>query len=160
MACVRPILECASTCWSPSSQKLTHLIEMVQHKAAMFVTNTYPKKGKYEDFSATKLVNSLEWDTLEERRYQSKLSMVYKILNNKVIISSEYLPRVNITRPTRKCNEAKVGAINQLFEPLCKLQTTAKTFFFSAPRLWNNHITPAQAAAPSIDSFKKHFLRG
>ena len=43
-SCVRPILEYGATCWSPTSEKINNKIEMVQHTAAKFVTNLYPKK--------------------------------------------------------------------------------------------------------------------
>ena len=59
-ACVRPILEYGNICWSPTSAKSLKCIEMIQHTAAKFVTNTYPKKGHYEQFSITKLLNDLQ----------------------------------------------------------------------------------------------------
>ena len=31
------------------------------------------------------------------------------------------------------------------------------TFFFSAPTLWNNLVSPEQANAPSVEAFKRHF---
>ena len=44
-SCVRPILEYANTCWSPTSQKYNKQLEMVQHNAAKFASNTYPRCG-------------------------------------------------------------------------------------------------------------------
>ena len=41
---VLPILDYGSTCWSPTSAKLTNLLEMVHHNAAKFISNIYPKK--------------------------------------------------------------------------------------------------------------------
>ena len=58
---------------------------MVQHSAAKFVCNTYPKKGQYENFSITRLIDNLQWDTLEDRRDRAKLCMAFKILNGAVI---------------------------------------------------------------------------
>ena len=69
-------------------------LEMVQHNAAKFVSNKYPRKGHYGDFSISELISELEWDSLEERREQLKLNMVYKILNGKVILSPDSLPRL------------------------------------------------------------------
>ena len=40
---------------------------MVQHTAAKFVTNLYPKNGHYNEFSITKILEQLKWETLEER---------------------------------------------------------------------------------------------
>ena len=85
------------------------------------------------------------------------MNMAYKILNGKVILSPDSLPRVQKSRPTRVCNEVPVGAINQLFEPEARLTTTGKTFYYSAPKLWNQKLTPKQAKASSIDAFKNMF---
>jgi hypothetical protein len=159
MACVRPILEYASSCWSPTSDKLNHSVEMVQHNAAKFVTNTYPRKNHYKEFSISRLIKQLQWDSLEHRRNQSKLTMAYKILNNKLIIPPSSLPRVTSNRLTRSCNEANVGRQNQLFEPQSRLITTGKTFFYCAPKLWNQLVTPSQANAPSVEAFKHHFTK-
>ena len=59
VSCVLPIVEYASTCWSPNSQKMTNLLEMVQHNGAKFVTNKYPQKGNFNDFSISKILENL-----------------------------------------------------------------------------------------------------
>ena len=156
-SCVRPILEYASTCWSPSSDKLNSTIEMVQHNAAKFVCNSYPKKGQYENFSITRLLDNLQWDTLEDRRDRAKLCMGFKILNSDVILPPDVLPRAVSSRP-RSCNEPKVGSMNKLYEPRARLLTTNRTFYYSVPRLWNEKVTPAQAKAKNLDTFKDYFV--
>ena len=85
--------------------------------------------------------------------------MAYKIINNKIILGPEYLPKSSTQnqRPSRTCNMSKVGAENQLVEPKARLQITQSTFFYDTPKLWNRTITETQAKAPSVDSFKKHF---
>ena len=85
--------------------------------------------------------------------------MIYKILNGFVKIPPNTLSRVSTTRPTRKCNEVKVGHVNELVVPESKLNTPSETFYFSAPRLWNTIVSPLQAVAPSTDAFKNHFVR-
>ena len=154
---VRPIIETASICWSPSADKYKKMIEGVQHSAAQFVANYYPKKGKYEEYSISKLIKELGWTPLEERRNQAKLIMAYKILNNKVILNPESLPKKHYARPPRSCNLATVGAGNELEVPDARLDTTRNTFFFSVPALWNNLVSPEQANAPSVEAFKRHF---
>ena len=54
-ACVLPIIEYASTCWAPNSEKMTKILEMVLHNGAKFATNQYPKKGKFDQFSISKI---------------------------------------------------------------------------------------------------------
>lgn len=158
-SCVRPILEYGAVCWSPTSDKMKNQIEMVQHRAAKFATNTYPKKGHYEDFSITQILKQLQWDTLEERRKQAIITMAYKILNNQVIIPPSSLPKATITRPARKCTASQVGSAHQLVERPSKLSNTSKTLFYCAPKLWNSRVTPTQAEAPSTDAFKKYFCK-
>ena len=96
------------------------------------------------------------YKTLEDRRNKAKLNMAYKIINDKVILSSNMLPRP--IRPLRNCNVGSVGTENQLFEPISRLKTVEKTFFYQVPKLWNNIVTREQASAPSLDSFKNQFI--
>lgn len=156
-ACAQPIMEYASLCWAPTSKKLTTTLESVHHSAAKFATNIYPRKGKYENFSITKILNNLNWSSLETRRQQARLSMAYKILNDQVILEPSLLPKSQFTQPMRQCNEVKVGTQNQLFEPPSRLDVIGSTFFYATPKLWNNNVTIEQAKAPSIDTFRRHF---
>ena len=158
-ACVQPILESASICWSPTSKKLNNSLEMVQHNAAKFTSNIYPKKGDYNKFSITQLLSDLKWESLEERRENARLIMAYKIINGHVILESSLLPKFNYQRPVRECNGVKVGAENQLAEPPSRLDVTGSTFFYSTPKLWNNLLTPSQTNAPSVDAFKRQLKR-
>ena len=158
-ACVQPILEYASNCWAPTSKKLSNTLENVQHTAAKFVSNIYPKKGKYEHFSITKLLKNINWDSLEKRRQQARLTMAYKVINGHVILEPNMLPKLQNKQPLRQCNEARVGSKNQLFEPSSKIDVASHTFFYSTPHLWNSNITAAQAEAPSIDAFKNHLKK-
>lgn len=104
-------------------------------------------------------MNDLNLETLEERRIQARLTMVYKILNGEVILESSLLPKYRNERPTRNCNEPTVGYENQLVEPYAKIQVAESTFFYSAPVLWNDRVTKKQAKAPSADAFINHFSR-
>ena len=106
-ACVLPIIEYASICWSPTSEKLENCLEMINHNAAKFVTNIYPKKGEYENFSITKLLKYLNWNSIEKRREQARLNMTYKILNGQVILEPNLMPKIKQQRPLRQCNRVK-----------------------------------------------------
>ena len=156
-SCVRPILEYANICWAPTSEKHNNMLEKVQHKAAKFATNIYPKKGHYDSFSMTRLLKELNWNTLEQRRTQARLCMVYKIKNNMVILDPSYVPKTADNRLPRLCREPKVGRANKLFEKQARLNVTSHTFFYSAPRQWNHLVTAQQANAPNIEAFKQCF---
>ena len=114
------------------------------------------KKGFYDSFSISRLLSVLNWKPLEEKRTQARLCMVYMIINNLVILDPSYVPKPAYTRPSRLCSEAKVGSANRLAEKLSRLEVTSNTFFYSAPKLWNRLVSPQQANATSIDSFKHH----
>ena len=59
-SCVLPILEYGSICWSPTSLKMDNKLEMVLHNGAKFVTNKYPKKGSYDSYSISKILESID----------------------------------------------------------------------------------------------------
>ena len=96
---------------------------------------------------------------MEERRNQARLTMAYKILNDKLILEPSMLPKMQFQRPMRQCNGVKVGQLNQLVEPQSRLDVTANTFFYETPKLWNNFVTPKQANSPSVEAFKSHFKK-
>ena len=70
---VRPKVEYASTVWSPYTKKNIDQIEMVQRRAAWWVTIRY---SSYDSVSA--MLGNLGWRSLENRRYDSRLAMFYK----------------------------------------------------------------------------------
>ena len=117
------------------------------------------RKGNFQKYSITKILKDLDFDTLEKRRTKAKLLMAYKIINGKVILDSDLLPRIFNQRPMRQCNFANVGNEYQLKEPCARLQVTKNTFFYSVPKLWNQLVTPAQAKAPSTEAFKAHMTK-
>ena len=78
-------------------------------------------------------------------------------MHDEVIIPPSSLPQATI-RSARKSKESLVGSAHQLLERPFKFENASKTFFYSAPRMWNASVTTAQAEAPSIDAFKRHFL--
>ena len=63
MSLVRPTLEYASSSWNPHTDSDVNRLEQVQKNAARFVCNNYKTST-----STSKLVKSLGWDTLEQRR--------------------------------------------------------------------------------------------
>ena len=60
--------------WSPYTKNNIDQIEMVQRRAAWWVTNRY---SSYDSVSA--MLGNLGWRSLENRRYDSRLAMFYKI---------------------------------------------------------------------------------
>ena len=84
---VRPILEYASTVWDPYTTTNINQIEAVQRRAARFV------KGDYKTTSSTsQMIRDLDWPTLQDRRVNAKLVMVYRIVNHLIDVPSSALP--------------------------------------------------------------------
>ena len=68
---------------------------MVQRKAARFVFNDYSSYS-----SVTAMLQEVKWNSLQDRRIQSRLIMFYKILNNlmEVDFNSDFFPSERLTR--------------------------------------------------------------
>ena len=69
---LRPVLEYASVVWSPHYQLDIDKLEMVQRRSARFVLNV----------SVTEMLSFLGWPSLQSRRIDAKLVLLYKIINN------------------------------------------------------------------------------
>ena len=78
---VRPKVEYASTVWSPYTKKNIDQIEMVQMRVARWVTNRY-----FSYDSVSSMLGNLGWCSLENRRYDSRLAMLYKIQYGRVAV--------------------------------------------------------------------------
>ena len=83
-ALVRPLVEYASPVWDPYHQTEIDRIEMVQRRAARYVTNSHNNRS-----SVNQMLEHLEWKSLEQRRKDARLTMMYKITNEKVAITKE-----------------------------------------------------------------------
>ena len=79
-ALVRPHLEYASSVWDPHVQKQINDIEAVQRRAARFVKRCYDRTPG----TVTTILNELEWPTLQQRRKEARLTMMYKTMNGQI----------------------------------------------------------------------------
>ena len=84
---VRPKLEYASAACDPFLKKDISALERVQRKAARFCSQNYNR-----DASVTDMIKDLGWATMETRRRQSRLTLMYKLTYGLIDIDSrEYL---------------------------------------------------------------------
>ena len=95
IALVQSKLKYAACVWNPHLAKDVKKIEAVQRRSARFVTRNYNW-----DQSVTELIKELGWESLETRRTNASLTMLYKIVNNEVAIKiNEHLERsTSLTR--------------------------------------------------------------
>ena len=86
LTCIRPIIEYVATVWSPHTQCNIHSIEMIQRKAARFVFNDFARLS-----SVSTMLELLGWDSLEKRRDQLTLMILFKIINHHVVITHSHI---------------------------------------------------------------------
>lgn len=139
---VRSNLDYCCTIWNLYQQGQKYQVEMVQRRAARFVTNRFRNTSSVSD-----MLDHLGWETHETRRTKLQLAVFYKIVHALIAIpASSYLTPAN-TR-TRAAHSMKYQ----------HYPTSTDCFKFSFfPRtipVWNR--LPATAAeAPSLASFKR-----
>jgi len=138
---VRPILDNACTVWSPYHQHNISKIEMVQRRAARFVTNNY-----YWNSSVTDMLQHLQWEQLQHWRDNFRAIIMYQIINNLVDInlSQSHLQLTNsITR----------GHLLQLMQ----LQTNFDCYkhsFLPHAIIIRNSLPPEIVSSATLDAFK------
>ena len=122
---VRPILEYGSTVWDPHYNGLNDELENVQKRAARFVTRNY----SYETGSMTGILEELKWETLQKRRKDNRLILLYKGLKGKARIPTDDLIPKN-----RRCRNQH-SLVFQI--PSASIDAYKKSFFPQTIRDWN-----------------------
>ena len=139
---VRPTLEYCASVWSPYTKTQIKKLEMVQRRAARYVTNRY-----HNTSSVTSMLDHLEWDTLETRRTRNQLTMLYKISNDLVDIPADMFLTLapSVTRSTHPRN---------YLMPSTTTSYHRNSFFPKTIAVWNR--LPAETAmSPDLVSFKR-----
>ena len=121
---VRPILEYGSTVWDPHYNGLNDELENVQKRAARFVTRNY----SYETGSMTGILEELKWETLQKRRKDNRLILLYKGLKGKARIPTDDIPK------NRRCRNQD-SLVFQI--PSASIDAYKKSFFPQSIRDWN-----------------------
>ena len=147
-ALIRPKIEYCSSVWDPHHQKDIKKLEMVQHRAARFVTNCRHRPTETGDYiSITNKIKDLGWADLQTRRTNSRLVMLYRVTQNLVEVPAAYHPTLRENQPPRGHQKQFV-----------RLQPNVDAFKFSfIPRTvvdWNN-LDEQAIYADSIDNFKR-----
>ena len=105
---MRPQLEYASTVWSPHTETDITKLEAVQRRSARWATRDYQRTS-----SVTQMIKDLNWRTLEQRRIDSRLTLMYKITYDLVAIpAADYL--IPNTRQSRHNHPLAYGQIPTL----------------------------------------------
>ena len=140
---VRPILEYASVVWDPRTHTHKHRLEMVQRRATRFCSGDFKKYS-----SVTEMLNNLDWETLEQRRKNDRLTMLYKVSHGLVGINgAEYLTHSD-NRRTRGSHQFKYQRQH------IRLDVHKYSFFNRTIPEWNK-LPDETTSAPSLDIFKQ-----
>ena len=90
-AIIRPRLEYCSSVWDPHNKKYVDKLEMVQRRAARFVTNNPHKRTSLQP-SVSSMVDNLGWEPLAVRRKTNRLTTFYKTVHCLNAVPASYLP--------------------------------------------------------------------
>ena len=92
LSLVRPTLEYAASVWDPRLAKDRISLETVQRKAARFVHGDYRRRA---------ILKNLGWKTLEARRRDNRLQLMYNITHNNTAVFAEELGMVAADGPNK-----------------------------------------------------------
>ena len=136
---VRPILDYACSVWSPYHQHNISKIEMVQRRAAHFVTNNYDW-----NVSVTDMLQHLQWEPLQDRRNNVHAITMYKIANNLIDIS----PTEGSMQLSNSVTRGHPLRFTQL---QMNVDSYKYSFYLHTITLWNNL---PNAVVTSLETFK------
>jgi hypothetical protein len=139
---VRPKLEYACEAWDPHYKKEIKTLEKVQRKGARFCLQNYAPLA-----SVTGMLDTLGWKTLEERRVESRLTMMYKISHNLVDFNTDQYLKLHPESRTRGSHPLKYQI------PKATKDVFKYSYFPRTIREWNK--LPAELVlSSSLDEFK------
>ena len=140
---VRQPMEYAAIIWDPHYQCDIDKFEKIQRRAARYVQGDFKQTS-----SVTAMLNTLKWPTLEQRRKDTRINYLSKIMTDKVAVKKDLLvPATDRPRRSHNCQ--------------LKLITTTRnyskfSFFPRTIREWN--ALPAASLPKDVESFfgKRH----
>ena len=139
---VRPKLEYNSCTWDPHHQSQIHQLEMVQRRAARYVTNRFHNTSSVSD-----MLQDLNWPTLQQRRLRTRLIFFYKIIHNLVAIYPTDLLHPQDSR-TRHSNPHG-------FQQIHTSKNTYKFSFYPRTIVQWNMLPAHLVSIDKLDAFKE-----
>ena len=119
---VRPHLEYASAVWNSYRQCHINKIEMVERRAARFVTSNYSR----EPGTVTSILQNLGWPTLETRRQGARLILLYKIIHGEAAVNIlDYIMRPSVL--TRQYHQDRFSRVQQMPISTASFQERSQT---------------------------------
>ena len=135
---LRPVIEYASIIWDPHTNANISRLEMIQSRYARFVFHDYRRSS-----SVSAMLDQLQWASLQERRAQAKVEMMFRIVNGLVDIPTSFLTPTLMMR----------GHTQKYLVPFARTVVYQHSFFPDGIRLWN--ALPQQLVdSTSLDCFR------
>ena len=143
---VRPRLEYAASVWDPYTQGNIDRLEMVQRRAARWVLGRYHQRS-----SVGEMLEQLQWPTLQKRRTDSRLLMLYKMRNSLVDINTSAMlkPLSSIASSVNPHRYSLPYASTDIHKP---------SFFPRTISQWND-LAPGVALAETPAIFKRRLSK-
>ena len=140
---VRPQVEYAAAVWDPYTKGNQHKLEMVQSRATRYVCNNYVR----EEGCVTTMLHELGWRSLQQRRADMRLVLLYKCIHSLVALdlNSYLIPK---TRPSRHCSSLSYNI------PVETKTYIQKSFIPLTITQWN-HLPESIVKSPTLDAFKE-----
>ena len=137
----RTTVEFASCVWDPHERVDINKIEMVQRRGARFVKHQYHDRS-----SVTDILEDLKWKSLEKRRKESRLTMMYKLVKQQVA-SDPDKHLMKLQKQSRSANT------NSYVVPYASSTSRQQSFFPRTIRDWNQ-LPLSIKKAGSVSAFK------
>ena len=137
----RPLLEYSSNVWDPHTQKNIKQLEMVQRRAARYVLHRHRNTS-----SVTDMLQTLNWRSLESRREDMRLCMMFKIDRGLVAISKDSR-LIQRKRATRHSHSRAFQTVT------CGTEKRRMSFFPRTVRDWNA-LPPDIPDLETLEAFK------
>ena len=148
LSTVRSSLEYAAIIWDPHLDKHKTMLERVQRKAARWIKSDHRRTS-----SVSAMLQSLQLNTLEERRKASRLTFLYKIMNDHVAVPMADLGLERNPRATRGLTTQ-----DKLLVPRCSTTELQQHFAARTIPEWNR-LPQTTTSADSVSSFKSQLSR-
>ena len=160
---VRSTLEYGATVWDPYLKADIDRLERIQRRGTRFITCDYKSRTPG---SITKMLTNLELQTLQERRKESRLTFLFKVVEGLVpaIQPSEYLVpvqnkrRIRATRLGDFLTDNKIAA-HQLnnsrcfITPRCNTEIYKNSYFPRTIVEWNQ-LEDRKVTVDNVEAFR------
>ena len=122
------MIEYASTVWDPTCKEDIKALEQVQSRASHFVFNNYTDRTQG---CVTGMIIRLKWGTLENRRTENGLIMLYRIKNNLVDLK----PTIHFEQ-----SDSRIRGSQRLFQEHTNHRSLHNSFFPRTIRQWLSSV--------------------